>query len=76
MIISSDVMTGKIPYVQVLSDPKVMMAIIGGSVPLPEEYPELPAPDPLWEILRECWTGEPTKRPMMTQVLEKVQSHS
>lgn len=30
MIIPSDVMAGKIPYAQVLSDPKVMMAIIGG----------------------------------------------
>ncbi|KAG8935494.1 hypothetical protein FRC00_010949, partial [Tulasnella sp. 408] len=74
MIISSDVMTGEIPYVQVLSDPKVIMAIIGGNVPVAEEYPELPAADPLWEILRECWKRDPANRPTMAHVLEKEKS--
>lgn len=67
------VMTKKLPYVTVLSDVKVILAIMNGEKPLPENYPELPAADPLWDVMRECWDDDPTKRPGMVAVFEKLQ---
>ncbi|KAG8938824.1 hypothetical protein FRC04_007422 [Tulasnella sp. 424] len=67
------VMTNKLPYVTVLSDVKVILAIMTGEKPLPENYPELPAADPLWDVMRECWDDNPAKRPGMVAVFENLQ---
>ncbi|KAG8938822.1 Negative regulator of mitotic exit [Tulasnella sp. 424] len=67
------VRTNKLPYVTVLSDVKVILAIINGEKPLPENYPELPAADPLWDIMRECWDDDPAKRPGMVDLFDKLQ---
>ncbi|KAG8942530.1 Negative regulator of mitotic exit [Tulasnella sp. 424] len=68
----SNVMTNKLPYAGALSDPKVIMAIMGGKKPPPEHYPELPATDPLWDVMRECWNDDPAKRPGMVDVFDKL----
>ncbi|KAG8912344.1 hypothetical protein FRC01_005145, partial [Tulasnella sp. 417] len=65
------VMTDKIPYAELLSDAKVIMAIMGGQRPLPENYAGLSPTDPLWDIMRECWDEDPMKRPIMSEVLGK-----
>ncbi|KAG8912779.1 hypothetical protein FRC01_004903, partial [Tulasnella sp. 417] len=66
------VMTSKMPYAEVFSDVKVIMAIMGGQRPLPENYPELPPTDPLWDMMRECWYEDPMRRPTMTEVFDKL----
>ncbi|KAG8972940.1 hypothetical protein FRB90_010075 [Tulasnella sp. 427] len=48
------------------------MAIMDGKTPVPEDYPELPAADPLWDIMRQCWTRDPAGRPTMAQTLDKL----
>ncbi|KAG8942533.1 hypothetical protein FRC04_003604 [Tulasnella sp. 424] len=68
------VMTNKIPYAKITSDPKVIMAIMDGSLPSPEDYSELPVTDPLWDIMKECWNKDPTKRPTMVDVLERLRA--
>ncbi|KIO23170.1 hypothetical protein M407DRAFT_244874 [Tulasnella calospora MUT 4182] len=66
------VMTNKPPYIKLLSDPKVIMAIITGQTPLQANYPELPATDPIWGIMKECWNKDPVKRPTMHDVFDKL----
>ncbi|KAG8939628.1 hypothetical protein FRC04_006109 [Tulasnella sp. 424] len=70
------VMTNKVPYITILSDVKVILAIMNGEKPLPEDYPELPATDTLWDVMRECWDGDPTKRPRMVDVYNKFRSYA
>lgn len=67
-----DVLTGKLPYIRLTSDPKVIMAIISGNTPIPANYPELPATDPIWGIIKDCWRTDPVKRPTMSEVFDKV----
>ncbi|KIO23173.1 hypothetical protein M407DRAFT_112773 [Tulasnella calospora MUT 4182] len=66
------VMTSKMPYVELLSDVKVIMAIMGGQRPFPATYPDLPSTDSLWDIMGECWCEDPMERPTMTEVFDKV----
>ncbi|KAG8912777.1 hypothetical protein FRC01_004901 [Tulasnella sp. 417] len=66
------VMTSKIPYAEILSDVKVILAIMGGQRPLPENYSDLPSTDPLWDVMGECWCEDPMKRPTMTEVFDKL----
>lgn len=65
-------MTNKLPYVELVSDAKVIMAIMSGQRPLPAHYPELPSTDPLWDRMSECWCDDPMERPTMTELLDKV----
>ncbi|KAG8962650.1 hypothetical protein FRC05_005169 [Tulasnella sp. 425] len=66
------VLTEKMPFITVLSDVKVILAIMNREKPLPKDYPELPAADPLWDVMRECWDDDPIKRPGMVDVFDKV----
>ncbi|KAG8920481.1 hypothetical protein FRC01_000732 [Tulasnella sp. 417] len=66
------VMTNKLPYVELMSDAKVIMAIMSGQRPFPVNYPELPSTDPLWNVMEECWCEDPTDRPTMTDILDKL----
>ncbi|KAG8939626.1 hypothetical protein FRC04_006107 [Tulasnella sp. 424] len=61
------------PFITVLSDVKVILAIMNREKPLPKDYPELPAADPLWDVMRECWDDDPIKRPGMVDVFDKLQ---
>lgn len=66
------VMTGKLPYITFNSDMGVIKAIWGGATPSPEDYPELPASDPLWSVMRECWDEDPSQRPTMERLVTKL----
>lgn len=65
-------MTNKPPFLGILLEAMVVMAIMNGRPPSMEDYPELPATDPLWDLMRECWNQEPSERPTMVDVLGKV----
>ncbi|KAG8935492.1 Negative regulator of mitotic exit [Tulasnella sp. 408] len=68
----SDVMTGKLPYANFNSDMGVIKAIWEGVTPAPEDYPELPASEPLWGVMRECWDEDPSKRPVMQDLVKTM----
>ncbi|KAG9012228.1 hypothetical protein FRB90_006774 [Tulasnella sp. 427] len=65
------VMTRKLPYYHLQSDPKVILAIMSSEKPLREIYPELPSGDPLWRVMDDCW-NDSTRRPTMAEVLAKL----
>ncbi|KIO21280.1 hypothetical protein M407DRAFT_245524 [Tulasnella calospora MUT 4182] len=67
-----EVMTNKPPFFKISREAMVLVAITNGDVPATEDYPELPTVDPLWDIMRECWAQEPTERPTMVEVLDKL----
>lgn len=67
-------MTGEPPFRNRQLEAMILLAIMTDDIPTPEEYPELPATDPLWDIMRECWKEEPTERPTMVDVLDKVRN--
>lgn len=65
-------MTNKYPFCKISLEAMIVVAVTNGETPSPQDYTELPAADPLWNILKECWDAEPTKRPTMVEVLDKV----
>ena len=72
ILVFKEVMTGKLPYFSYNSDMGVIKAIWDGVTPAPEDYAELPASDPLWGIMRECWEEDRSMRPTMEQLITKV----
>lgn len=68
----AEIITDKHPFFKISIEAMVTMAIMIGGSPLTEDYPELPATDPLWDIMRECWKEEPTERATIVTVLGKV----
>lgn len=65
-------MTDKPPFYKLCLESMILLSIMKGEIPSPTDYPKLPAADPLWDIMRECWKEEPTERPKMVEVLQKV----
>ncbi|KIO18817.1 hypothetical protein M407DRAFT_31531, partial [Tulasnella calospora MUT 4182] len=43
-------------------------------IPDPADHPRLPEDDPLWDLLRECWSQSPEARPTINTVLQKLES--
>ncbi len=65
-------MSGKDPHWNRKNDAARIVAVCTDLIPVPEDHTGLPAADPLWSLLRECWSGEPKDRPTMATVLQKV----
>lgn len=65
-------MSGLNPFWNRKNDAARIVAICVGQIPVPEDHPGLPEDDPLWSLLRECWSTDPTNRPTMGIVLQQV----
>ncbi|KAG8921005.1 hypothetical protein FRC01_000488 [Tulasnella sp. 417] len=53
-----------------------IIAVWNDITPAPKDHPKLPATDPLWNLLRTCWSGEGENRPRMSAVLETLESEA
>lgn len=65
-------MSGRNPLYERRNEAARIVAVIMGDIPQPEYHPRLPGSDPLWGLLRECWSKEPEERPIINIVLQKV----
>ncbi|KAG8937956.1 hypothetical protein FRC00_008302 [Tulasnella sp. 408] len=68
------VMSGKPPFYG-LRDSAIILRIILNRTPKPEEHPDLPPDDDLWNLMRHCWDTDPTARPTMREVLWELRGH-
>lgn len=73
-VLRLEIMTGKLPFVNLTVEFAVTLAISQGKMPAPEYYPELPATHRIWELLRRCWSSDATQRPTMSEVLTEVRA--
>ncbi|KAG8917130.1 kinesin motor protein cin8, partial [Tulasnella sp. 417] len=66
------IMSGRPPFWNRNAD-GTLLAVIQDKTPTPKDHPQLPADDPLWNLLRASWSGEPERRPTMSEVLQKLE---
>ncbi|KAG8940984.1 hypothetical protein FRC04_004840 [Tulasnella sp. 424] len=66
-------MSGRNPLWNRKNDAARIVATCMDQLPVPKEHPGLPADDPLWGLLRECWRGEATERPTIDIVLQMLE---
>ncbi|KAG9042369.1 hypothetical protein FS837_010951 [Tulasnella sp. UAMH 9824] len=67
-------MSGSNPFWKKKNEAVRIAAVCMDEIPLPKDHPRLPASDPLWGLLRECWSSEPEQRPKMEGVLQRLES--
>ncbi|KAG8985118.1 hypothetical protein FRB90_004925 [Tulasnella sp. 427] len=65
-------MTGKEPFFKLTNPARVIVSIYQGRTPEPEDYPQLPKEDQLWNLMHKCWSAEPSARPSSSQVIYKI----
>ncbi|KAG8996049.1 hypothetical protein FRB90_012838 [Tulasnella sp. 427] len=65
-------MSGKPPFWEMPHTATKILAVAQGQTPSPQNHPDLPSDDPLWELLSKCWRGDRDTRPPMSEVLEAV----
>lgn len=65
-------LSGKRPFWRMQAASAIAVAIYSDVVPQPEDHPEIPASDPLWNLFNRCWKPIPEERPTMAEVLGEV----
>lgn len=67
-------MSGKAPLYKLAKRSRIAitLAVVQGQTASPLDHPELPASDPLWDLLRRCWLADPSERPPVTEVIYVV----
>ncbi|KAG8967815.1 hypothetical protein FRC05_001911 [Tulasnella sp. 425] len=56
-------MSGKPPFWKKKTSEAKVVAIVMGHIPNPADHLDLPEVDPLWNLMRKCWSAEPGSRP-------------
>lgn len=69
------VMSGKAPY-EGVAPGMILLRVMMGTQPDPKAHPELPVSDPLWDLMRKCWSSDPRSRPSMKEVVDVVRNCS
>lgn len=67
-----EVFTEKPPFANIKSNWSVFRLVNEGKIP---EYPEHNKPHfplKLWELMKECWRGSPSRRPDMQEVFRRL----
>lgn len=62
--------TGRIPYESIALDVQVLMEVMRGGTPA--RPPEPLFSDELWDLTVSCWSRDPTSRPEIGQVRERL----
>ncbi|KAG8962783.1 hypothetical protein FRC05_005107 [Tulasnella sp. 425] len=65
-------MSGKYPFYQKKTDSVIVLAVVGGKTPTPKDHPRLAPGDPLWNLMRKCWSLDPAQRPSMNEIIKEV----
>ncbi|KIO31606.1 hypothetical protein M407DRAFT_128690 [Tulasnella calospora MUT 4182] len=66
------VMSGEKPYGAMRNKHAIMLEILKGVVPKPQDHARLPEADPLWPFLRRCWDQTTGMRPVALDVVDEV----
>ncbi|PPQ91813.1 hypothetical protein CVT25_000262 [Psilocybe cyanescens] len=69
--VALQVISGRIPYEDIISDVQVIMQLIKGSDPPRPAEPMLS--DAFWDFIVLCWSRNPFSRPEIDQVREMLQ---
>lgn len=64
-------MSGEAPF-HGLHQSVILRRVVQHQPPKPVDHQKLPETDPLWELMRSCWSEDPTARPTMRKVLTQV----
>ncbi|KAJ7713718.1 kinase-like domain-containing protein [Mycena olivaceomarginata] len=68
-----EILTGRVPFHEFPNDMKVMFQVVEGKRPSrPEVFSGTTALDSLWELLQNCWDGQPEKRPSAAQIVPRL----
>ncbi|KAG6916387.1 hypothetical protein DXG01_007060 [Tephrocybe rancida] len=71
------IFTGRLPFFEIPRPITIMSKIVQGHIPTRPEHEnaawrERGLNERIWNLMKECWHFEPSKRPDMTQVLSKL----
>lgn len=67
------VLTGQIPYYEFPRDATVISRILRGIRPTrPTSGLALELSDEIWNVMEDCWSADPSKRPTVKQVAEQL----
>ncbi|KAG8913436.1 hypothetical protein FRC01_004548 [Tulasnella sp. 417] len=68
-------LTGKPPFYKlVASHYKIALCVHNHETPDPTDHSKLPEADPLWSLMRRCWSHDPPNRPSMVHVLAELEA--
>ncbi|KAG8940436.1 hypothetical protein FRC04_005263 [Tulasnella sp. 424] len=67
-------MSGKYPFYQKKTDSVIVLAVVGGKTPTPKDHPRLAPGDPLWNLMRKCWSLDPAQRPSMNEIIKELKT--
>ncbi|KAF9005070.1 kinase-like domain-containing protein [Cyathus striatus] len=65
-----EILTGKIPFYNILRDGPVILKIITGDRPSRPDDGSIS--DCIWELMELCWCQEPCERPQMEEVVDSL----
>ncbi|KZP16868.1 kinase-like protein, partial [Athelia psychrophila] len=66
------VLTGKMPFGDLLEDDKFLAAVVGRDVRPPVSL-DPPEGDKVWDLAEDCWSGSATKRPTAGVICERLE---
>ena len=68
------ILTDKVPFYTTKGAGRVVLEVAKGKRPQPKDYPNCPhLNDALWVLFNECWREEPSERPDINQVVDKME---
>ncbi|KAG8902231.1 hypothetical protein FRB99_004717 [Tulasnella sp. 403] len=67
------VLSGEPPFHDIASG-RVAVAVSMGKMPERKSHPNLPANDPIWNLLEKCWSFSPSSRPSMQEIVNSLSS--
>ncbi|KAG8910597.1 hypothetical protein FRC00_007925, partial [Tulasnella sp. 408] len=68
--VALEVFTGSQPFIKHQRDATVLSTLHSGGHSKAESYPDFPHKAAVWKLFRKCWNSDPTKRPVMSRVIE------
>ena len=68
-----EVFTGRIPFEEQKNEAVVLRILRGGRPEMPENCQAVGLTDEMWKLLESCWQQNPRKRPVMEEVVRRLQ---
>ncbi|KZV90652.1 kinase-like protein [Exidia glandulosa HHB12029] len=70
--VALELISGERPFCTISKDQQVIIALYRGDLP----YRPQTVPDSMWRLMLECWTLEPTDRPSVHAILQRMLGES
>lgn len=71
-VLALEIITGKAPYYYIKTDAIFQTHIVRGERPRREKYASPALTDALWSVLEDCWVQQPSSRPGMETVVQRL----